>query len=77
MRIEMPEKRKKYDRGGSVFPGAGPFGGGGGGADGLTEVREPGRRRPDLVALREPVDADGGLHGDSGGLDGGDTDGGA
>src|SRR4029453_12847280 len=31
-----PEKRKKYDRGGSVFAGGGPFGGGGdagGGAD--------------------------------------------
>jgi molecular chaperone DnaJ len=27
-----PEKRKKYDRGGSVFTGAGPFGGAGGGA---------------------------------------------
>jgi molecular chaperone DnaJ len=25
-----PEKRKKYDRGGSVFAGGGPFGGGGG-----------------------------------------------
>src|ERR671939_485276 len=25
-----PEKRKKYDRGGSVFSGANPFGGGGG-----------------------------------------------
>src|ERR1700712_4360502 len=27
-----PEKRKKYDRGGSVFGGANPFGGGGGGS---------------------------------------------
>src|ERR671929_1415175 len=27
-----PEKRKKYDRGGHVFGGAGPFGGGGSGA---------------------------------------------
>ena len=27
-----PEKRKRYDRGGSVFGGAGPFGGGAGGA---------------------------------------------
>src|SRR5829696_7169861 len=27
-----PDKRKKYDRGGSVFGGANPFGGGGGGA---------------------------------------------
>src|SRR5918912_566223 len=26
-----PEKRKKYDRGGSVFSGANPFGGGGSG----------------------------------------------
>jgi molecular chaperone DnaJ len=26
-----PDKRKKYDRGGSVFPGGNPFGGGGGG----------------------------------------------
>jgi molecular chaperone DnaJ len=26
-----PEKRKQYDRGGSVFAGGGPFGGGGGG----------------------------------------------
>jgi molecular chaperone DnaJ len=26
-----PEKRKKYDRGGSVFPGGGPFAGGAGG----------------------------------------------
>ena len=26
-----PEKRKKYDRGGSIFGGAGPFGGGAGG----------------------------------------------
>ena len=29
-----PEKRKKYDRGGSVFTGGGPFAGGGGGAGG-------------------------------------------
>ena len=26
-----PDKRKKYDRGGFVFPGGSPFGGGGGG----------------------------------------------
>ena len=31
-----PEKRKKYDRGGSVFAGGNPFGGGGGGAAGGT-----------------------------------------
>src|SRR5215213_5389078 len=29
-----PEKRKRYDRGGSVFGGAGPFGGGGAGGGG-------------------------------------------
>ena len=29
-----PEKRKKYDRGGSIFGGANPFGGGAGGAGG-------------------------------------------
>jgi molecular chaperone DnaJ len=29
-----PEKRKKYDRGGSIFGGANPFGGAGGGAGG-------------------------------------------
>jgi len=29
-----PDKRKKYDRGGSIFGGANPFGGGGGGAGG-------------------------------------------
>src|SRR5215218_703322 len=29
-----PEKRKKYDRGGSVFGGAGPFGGAGGAGTG-------------------------------------------
>src|SRR4051812_49824354 len=31
-----PEKRKKYDRGGSVFGGSNPFPGGGGGAGGTT-----------------------------------------
>jgi len=33
-----PDKRKKYDRGGSVFPGGNPFGGGtaGGGSGGAT-----------------------------------------
>ena len=30
--LSDPEKRKKYDRGGSVFAGGGPFGGAGGGA---------------------------------------------
>src|SRR3954466_5349558 len=28
--LSDPEKRKKYDRGGSVFPGGSPFGGAGG-----------------------------------------------
>jgi molecular chaperone DnaJ len=32
--LSDPEKRKRYDRGGSVFPGGGPFGGGGGAAGG-------------------------------------------
>jgi molecular chaperone DnaJ len=32
--LSDPEKRKKYDRGGSVFAGGGPFGGGAGGAGG-------------------------------------------
>src|SRR3954464_13248830 len=32
--LSDPEKRKKYDRGGSVFTGGGPFAGGGGGAAG-------------------------------------------
>ena len=36
--LSDPEKRKKYDRGGSIFGGANPFGGGGGGGGG-------GRRR--------------------------------
>jgi molecular chaperone DnaJ len=31
-----PEKRKKYDRGGSIFGGANPFGGGGGAGGGAT-----------------------------------------
>jgi molecular chaperone DnaJ len=31
-----PEKRKKYDRGGSIFGGANPFGGAGGGGGGAT-----------------------------------------
>ncbi len=31
-----PEKRKKYDRGGSVFSGGNPFGGGSGGGGGQT-----------------------------------------
>src|SRR5829696_306113 len=30
--LSDPEKRKKYDRGGSIFSGANPFGAGGGGA---------------------------------------------
>jgi molecular chaperone DnaJ len=32
-----PEKRKKYDRGGSVFAGGNPFGGAGGGSGGATD----------------------------------------
>jgi molecular chaperone DnaJ len=32
--LSDPEKRKKYDRGGSVFAGGGPFGGGGAGGEG-------------------------------------------
>jgi len=31
-----PDKRKKYDRGGSIFGGANPFGGGGGAGGGAT-----------------------------------------
>src|SRR5262245_65648635 len=40
-----PEKRKKYDRGGSVFAGSNPFGGGasGGGATARSEERRVGK----------------------------------
>src|SRR4051812_49713172 len=49
-----PEKRKKYDRGGSIFGGANPFGGSGGGRGGATPAHFGGVSGPPSRGLHTP-----------------------